>query len=59
MIDFNLDVKFGEMVVIVGLTGVGKMILINFFEWFYDVFGGSICYDGVDICDFLCDELCV
>lgn len=57
MTDFNLDVKSGEMVAIVGPTGAGKTTLINLLERFYDVSGGSIRYDGVDTRDLSRDEL--
>ncbi|GAA3016287.1 ABC transporter ATP-binding protein [Tetragenococcus solitarius] len=49
--DFNLDAKPAETVAIVGPTGAGKTTLINLLERFYDVSGGSIRYDGVDIRD--------
>ncbi|MCO7027230.1 ABC transporter ATP-binding protein [Tetragenococcus halophilus] len=48
---FILDVKPAETVAIVGPTGAGKTTLINLLERFYDVSGGSIRYDGVDIRD--------
>lgn len=48
MNNFNLKVKPGEMVAIVGPTGAGKSTLINLLERFYDVKGGSIRIDGVD-----------
>ncbi|HHJ5110000.1 TPA: ABC transporter ATP-binding protein [Enterococcus faecium] len=57
MTDFNLVVKPGEMVAIVGPTGAGKTTLINLLERFYDVSGGSIRYDGVDTRDLSRDEL--
>lgn len=57
MKDFNLDVKPGEMVAIVGPTGAGKTTLINLLERFYDVSGGSIRYDGVDTRDVSRDVL--
>ena len=57
MTDFNLDVKAGEMVAIVGPTGAGKTTLINLLERFYDVSGGSIRYDGKDTRDLTRDEL--
>ncbi|MDB1708693.1 ABC transporter ATP-binding protein [Enterococcus entomosocium] len=57
MTDFNLDVKAGEMVAIVGPTGAGKTTLINLLERFYDVSGGSIRYDGRDTRDLTRDEL--
>lgn len=57
MTDFNLEVKPGEMVAIVGPTGAGKSTLINLLERFYDVKGGSIRYRGKDIRDFTRDEV--
>lgn len=47
--DFNLEVKPGEMVAIVGPTGAGKTTLINLLMRFYDVTSGSIKVDGHDI----------
>ena len=47
--DFNLEVKPGEMVAIVGPTGAGKTTLINLLMRFYDVTAGSITVDGHDI----------
>jgi len=52
MKDFNLNVTEGQMVAIVGPTGAGKSTLINLLERFYDVSGGSIKIDGVDIRDY-------
>ena len=49
--DFNLDVKKGEMVAIVGPTGCGKTTLINLLMRFYDVNFGSIRIGGTDIRD--------
>lgn len=49
--DFNLDVKKGEMVAIVGPTGCGKTTMINLLMRFYDVNSGSIRVGGVDIRD--------
>lgn len=49
--DFNLEVKPGEMVAIVGPTGAGKTTLINLLMRFYDVTAGSISVDGHDIRD--------
>ena len=47
--NFNLEVKPGEMVAIVGPTGAGKTTLINLLMRFYDVTKGSINVDGHDI----------
>ncbi|AKP63715.1 ABC-type multidrug transport system, ATPase and permease component [Levilactobacillus koreensis JCM 16448] len=44
--DFNLKVKPGEMVAIVGPTGAGKTTIINLLERFYDVKSGEIKYRG-------------
>ncbi|MDK6261037.1 ATP-binding cassette domain-containing protein, partial [Corynebacterium frankenforstense] len=57
MKDFNLNVKPGEMVAIVGPTGAGKTTLINLLERFYDISSGSIKYDGVDTRDLSREEL--
>lgn len=47
--DFNLTVKPGERVAIVGPTGCGKTTLINLLMRFYDVKEGSIKVEDVDI----------
>lgn len=47
--DLSLEVKSGQMVAIVGPTGAGKTTLINLLMRFYDVQGGAIKIDGVDI----------
>ncbi len=47
--DFNLEVKSGQRVAIVGPTGCGKTTVINLLMRFYDVNSGSIRIDGVDI----------
>ncbi len=47
--DFNLVVKPGQRVAIVGPTGCGKTTVINLLMRFYDVNGGKICVDGADI----------
>lgn len=46
-IDF--EVRAGEIVAIVGMSGVGKTTLVNLIPRFYDVTRGSIMIDGVDI----------
>ena len=47
--DFNLTVKPGQRVAIVGPTGCGKTTVINLLMRFYDVKKGSIKIDGTDI----------
>lgn len=49
--DFNLSVKAGQRVAIVGPTGCGKTTVINLLMRFYDVNAGKICVDGMDIRD--------
>lgn len=49
--DFNLSVKPGQRVAIVGPTGCGKTTVINLLMRFYDVKEGKICVDGADIRD--------
>lgn len=55
--DFSVEVKAGQMVAIVGPTGAGKTTLINLLERFYDVNGGSIKIDGVDLRELTRHEL--
>ena len=47
--DFNLHVKKGQKIAIVGPTGCGKTTIINLLTRFYDVNSGSIDVSGVDI----------
>jgi len=51
MTDMNINVQPGETVAIVGPTGAGKTTLVNLLMRFYDVEGGRITVDGVDIRD--------
>ena len=54
--NFNLDVKAGSKIAIVGPTGCGKTTLINLLMRFYDLNEGNIFVDGVNIRDIPLDE---
>ena len=45
----SIDVKKGQMVALVGPTGSGKTTIMNLVNRFYDVTGGSVTFDGVDV----------
>jgi ATP-binding cassette, subfamily B, multidrug efflux pump len=47
--DMNLDIKRGETIAIVGPTGAGKTTLVNLLMRFYEINGGSITFDGVNL----------
>jgi len=47
----SVDVSAGQMIAIVGRSGAGKTTLANLLPRFFDVTGGSITIDGVDIRD--------
>ena len=47
--DFDLDIKPGQKIAIVGPTGCGKTTLINLLMRFYDVTGGQIKVENIDI----------
>ncbi|HCI29408.1 MAG TPA: ABC transporter ATP-binding protein [Fervidobacterium sp.] len=49
--NLNIDVKSGQKVAIVGPTGAGKTTLVNLMMRFYEIQGGSIKVDGIDIRD--------
>jgi len=55
--DLSAEVKSGQMVAIVGPTGAGKTTLINLLMRFYDVKGGAVKIDGVDIRDMKREDL--
>lgn len=57
MKNVNLNVKSGQKVAIVGPTGAGKTTLINLLMRFYELNGGSISVDGIDIKEMSRKEL--
>lgn len=55
--DLSLSVEPGQTVAIVGPTGAGKTTLVNLLMRFYEVTGGRICLDGVDVARMTREEL--
>lgn len=55
--NLSLNVEPGHTVAIVGPTGAGKTTLVNLLMRFYDVTGGRIALDGVDVAKMSRDEL--
>ncbi len=55
--DFNLEIKPGEKIALVGATGSGKTTIVNLLMRFYDVDSGSIKIGGVDIREIDKDSL--
>ncbi|GCE28041.1 ABC transporter ATP-binding protein [Dictyobacter alpinus] len=51
MEDMNIDVKPGQTIAVVGPTGAGKTTLVNLLMRFYELDGGRILVDGIDITD--------
>lgn len=49
--DFNVDIRSGHKIALVGATGSGKTTIVNLLLRFYDVTSGKILIDGVDIMD--------
>jgi ATP-binding cassette subfamily B protein len=47
--DINLDIRAGEKFALVGASGGGKSTLCNLIPRFYEISGGEICLDGIDI----------
>ena len=47
----NLSVKAGQKIAIVGATGSGKTTIVNLLTRFYELNGGNITVDGIDITD--------
>ncbi|KAF9153548.1 Multidrug resistance protein 1 [Actinomortierella ambigua] len=48
----NLEVKPGQTVALVGHSGSGKSTIVGLLERFYDIAGGSLTIDGVEVKDF-------
>ncbi|MBP7971965.1 MAG: ABC transporter ATP-binding protein [Candidatus Nanopelagicales bacterium] len=53
----TLDARPGQSIAIVGPTGAGKTTLVNLLMRFYEIDGGCIRFDGVDITELTRDEL--
>ncbi len=53
----SFTVEPGQFVAIVGGTGTGKSSLVNLIPRFYDVTGGAVLVDGVDVRDYPLEEL--
>jgi ATP-binding cassette subfamily B protein len=47
--DFHLEIRPGELVGVVGRSGSGKTTLVNLISRFYDVDGGRLTIDGIDV----------
>lgn len=54
----NLYVKLGEVVVLVGLLGSGKIMLVNLLLCFFDFILGMILFDGEVLVDLVLYDLC-
>jgi ATP-binding cassette subfamily B protein len=57
IIDFNLEVRPGQTIAIVGPTGAGKTTIVNLLMRFYDIDEGRICLDGVNTRDLRRDDV--
>jgi ATP-binding cassette subfamily B protein len=55
--DFNLEIKNGQKIALVGATGSGKTTVVNLLMRFYDIDAGEILIDGVNIKDYDCSDL--
>lgn len=55
--DINLEVQRGEVLAIVGSSGAGKSTLVHLLPRFFDVSGGSIRVDGLDVRDVTLSSL--
>ncbi len=57
MKDININLNAGDKIAIVGPTGAGKTTLVNLLMRFYEIQGGRITIDGVNIKDLKRGEL--
>jgi ATP-binding cassette, subfamily B, multidrug efflux pump len=55
--DFNLEVRPGQTIAIVGPTGAGKTTIVNLLMRFYDIDEGRICLDGINTRDLARDDV--
>ena len=55
--NISFSVKKGEMIALVGPTGVGKTTIVSLLERFYDPISGKVCIDGHDIKDVTLNSL--
>ena len=55
--DISLYAKPGQKIAFVGSTGAGKTTITNLINRFYDVQGGRVLYDGIDVRDIRKDAL--
>lgn len=55
--DINFTAQPGQVLAVVGGTGVGKSSLVNLIPRFYDVTEGQVLLDGVDVRDYPVEEL--
>ena len=53
----DLTIEAGQMVALVGMSGVGKSTLVDLIPRFYDVRGGRVLIDGVDVRDLTVESL--
>ena len=49
--DFNLQVRPGQTIAVVGPTGAGKTTIVNLLMRFYDIDSGQVCVDNIDTHD--------
>lgn len=53
----NVSIRHGEFIALVGPSGAGKSTFVNLIPRFYDVIGGAVLFDGVDIRNLKLDSL--